>query len=58
MFGGADPVRRRSLLQRDIHLDVRAHVHPKFGWFRMSESNDLPVDATSSASLSRRTGYF
>jgi hypothetical protein len=45
MFGGADPVPAPLPTAADIHLDVRAHVHPKFGWFRMSESNDLPVDA-------------
>ncbi len=25
----------------DIHLAIRARIHPDFGWFRMSGSNDL-----------------
>lgn len=44
-FGGPAPVPGRIAIPTDIHLDVRAHLHPEFGWFRMSGSNDLPNDA-------------
>jgi hypothetical protein len=49
MFGGADaPASGRTAtlsdIPSDIHLDVRAQVHPDFGWFRLSGRNELPFD--------------
>jgi hypothetical protein len=49
MFGGASaasPVRTAALsdLPSDIHLDVRARIHPHFGWFRLSGQNEIPFD--------------
>ena len=45
MFGGPKPSTGRSGIPSDVHADIRAHIHPEFGLFRMSGSNDLPVDA-------------
>jgi len=45
MFGGSPPAPRARAIPADIHLDIRAHIHPEFGWFRMAGSNDLPIDA-------------
>jgi len=44
MFGGPEPVVGRLPIPSAIHLDIRTRVHPDFGWFRMSGSNNLPVD--------------
>jgi hypothetical protein len=44
MFGGPQPTSGRLALASDIHLDIRARIDPDFGWFRMSGSNDLPID--------------
>ena len=49
MFGGAAvvstvPSAEISALPSDIHLDVRARIHPDFGWFRLSGRNELPFD--------------
>jgi hypothetical protein len=49
MFGGADaaalgPFAASSTVPSDIHLDVRARIHPDFGWFRLSGRNELPFD--------------
>ena len=45
MFGGTAPAPGRLAVPSDMHLDIRAHVHPSFGWFRMSGSDDAPIDA-------------
>jgi hypothetical protein len=45
MFGGAEPTPGKLGTPSDIHLDIRAHIDPDYGWFRMSGRNDLPVDA-------------
>jgi hypothetical protein len=49
MFGGAaaamtGPSTANSAIPSDIHLDVRARIHPDFGWFRLSGRNELPFD--------------
>lgn len=49
MFGGAAAVTRGSsaaiaAIPSDLHLDVRARIHPDFGWFRLSGRNELPFD--------------
>lgn len=44
-FGGPAPIPGRIAVPADIHLEVRAHLHPEFGWFRVSGSNSLPNDA-------------
>jgi hypothetical protein len=49
MFGGAAevatvPSAAISTIPSDLHLDVRAKIHPEFGWFRLSGQNDLPFD--------------
>ena len=49
MFGGAGaaaPGRSATIsaLASDIHLDVRARIHPDFGWFRLSGRNEIPFD--------------
>jgi hypothetical protein len=49
MFGGAAAVTRGSCaaiaaIPSDLHLDVRARIHPDFGWFRLSGRNELPFD--------------
>jgi hypothetical protein len=45
MFGGPAPAPGKCPLAADIHLDIRARIHPEFGWFRRSGNDDLPVDA-------------
>jgi hypothetical protein len=45
MFGGSEPAPGRLAISSDMHVDIRAHTHPKFGWFRMSGSGDVPIDA-------------
>jgi len=45
MFGGPAPTPGRWSSHADIHLDIRAHIHPEFGFFRRSGNADLPVDA-------------
>jgi hypothetical protein len=44
MFGGSEPVPGRPAIQSDIHLDIRARVHPDFGWFRLIGTKDAPID--------------
>jgi hypothetical protein len=49
MFGGADaaataPSAAITAFPSDIHLDLRARVHPDFGWFRLAGQNELPFD--------------
>jgi hypothetical protein len=59
MFGGAAPRNGRHATASDMHLDIRAGVHPAFGWFRMSGSSDLPVDAREfSFAVEAETGNF
>src|SRR5690242_5481745 len=43
-FGGPGPVRGRIDLPSDIRIELRAHVHPHYGWFRIGGNNDLPLD--------------
>jgi hypothetical protein len=45
MFGGSQPAPGRLAIPSDMHLDIRAHVHPSFGWFGMSGSSNAPIDA-------------
>jgi hypothetical protein len=45
MFGGSEPAPGRLAIPSDMHVDIRAHTHPKFGWLRMSGSGDVPIDA-------------
>ena len=49
MFGGAAAVTKGSsaviaAIAPDLHLDVRARIHPDFGWFGLSGRNELPFD--------------
>ena len=49
MFGGAAavatvPSAAIAANPSDLHLDVRARIHPDFGWFRLSGRNELPFD--------------
>ena len=44
MFGGSEPAPGRIAVLSDMHIDIRAHVHPDFGCFRMSGRSDLPID--------------
>ncbi len=43
-FGGPGPIRGRIDTPSDIRIELRAHVHRGYGWFRVSGSNDLPLD--------------
>jgi hypothetical protein len=59
MFGGADPARGPLTGSCDVHLSIHAQIHPKFGWFRMSGSNDLPVDGLEfSFTVTEPHGHF
>jgi hypothetical protein len=59
MFGGAEPRDGRLAIPSDMHLDIRAGVHPAFGWFRMSGSSNLSVDAQEfSFAVEAETGNF
>src|SRR5262245_1215592 len=59
MFGGSEPVRGPLAVPCDIHLRIHSRVHPEFGWFRMSGSNDLPVDgAEFRFTVGESNGHF
>ena len=59
MFGGPQPTSGRLALASDIHLDIRARIDPDFGWFRMSGSNDLPIDGREfSFAIESEAGEF
>ena len=59
MFGGVEPQNGRLATSSDMHLDIRAGVHPAFGWFRMSGSSELPVDAREfSFAIETQLGNF
>src|SRR5258708_35556917 len=47
MIGGATEAGRSttlSVVPSDIHLDVRARIHPNFGWFQLSGRDEIPFD--------------
>jgi hypothetical protein len=44
MFGGPEPVAGRLPIPSDIHLEIHTRARTDFGWFRMTGSDDLPVD--------------
>jgi hypothetical protein len=44
MFGGPAPIVGRLSIPSDIHLEIHTRARPDFGWFRMTGSNDLPID--------------
>ncbi len=45
MFGGSAPVPGRIGRDADMHVEIHAAIHDEFGWFRMSGTDELPVDA-------------
>jgi hypothetical protein len=44
MFGGPEPVHGRLRIPSDIHVEIHTRARNDFGWFKMTGSNDLPVD--------------
>ena len=44
MFGGPEPVAGRLSIPSDMHIEVHTRARNDFGWFRMTGSDDLPVD--------------
>jgi hypothetical protein len=59
MFGGTEPGARRLEVASDLHLSVRARVHPEFGWFRVSGRDALPIDAAEfDFALTSERGHF
>jgi hypothetical protein len=45
MFGGTEPSVVPLSRPADMQVSIRAHVHPRFGLFRMSGECNLPVDS-------------
>jgi len=46
MFGGAAPTLGRLAISSDMHVDIRSCPGSRFGWFRMSGSSNVPIDAS------------
>ena len=44
MFGGPEPIVGKLPIPSDMHLEVHTRARQDFGWFRMTGSNDLPID--------------
>jgi hypothetical protein len=44
MFGGPEPVAGRLSIPSDMHLEVHTRARNDFGWFRMTGSDELPID--------------
>jgi len=44
MFGGPEPVPGRLSISSDMHVEIHTRHRVDFGWFRMSGTNDLPID--------------
>jgi hypothetical protein len=59
MFGGPAPVPGRLSIPSDIHLEIHARARQDFGWFRMTGSNDLPIDGHElSFAIELESGQF
>lgn len=59
IFGGPAPVPGRLAIPSDMHLDIRAQLHADFGWFRMTGTSELPVDAKEfNRALEKDDGLF
>lgn len=44
MFGGPEPMPGLLRIPSDMHLEVHTRARDDFGWFRMTGSDDLPID--------------
>jgi hypothetical protein len=44
MFGGPEPVAGRMPIPSDMHLEIHTQSRNDFGWFRMTGSDELPID--------------